>query len=231
MNCKNHPESSAKGTCASCGDCFCEECLSLFNEEEFCPACLKAEVVLATSRMGGSARELVRMKRTLTGCAVILLALAVIPMVILIYPVFRLGDVGRCRDNLKRIHAALVRYSEENEGRFPPENNDLGPLFEGEFLKDVKVFRCPGTKRFLGKGGSSLSLSYSSREFPSGSSYLYQGGLLLPEADEASTALLWDRSPRNHRGKGINVLGTDGAVKFETKELSRIRLRRMLPER
>ncbi|MDP2896548.1 MAG: hypothetical protein Q8Q12_08305, partial [bacterium] len=63
--------------------------------------------------------------------------------------------------------------------------------------------------------------------FPPGSSYLYQGGLSLPGKAERAQPLVWDRSPRNHRGKGINVLRSDGSIRFETKELSRIRLRKL----
>lgn len=170
-----------------------------------------------------------RMKRTLIGCAVVLLALVIIPMFLLIYPMFKLGDIGRCRANLKTIYEeGLLVYAEQNDGWFPPDNNDLKPLFEKNLVKNAELFRCPGAKGMFGGTGGATG---SAQAFPPGSSYLYQGGLSLPERKEPARPLLWDRSRRNHRDKGINVLRTDGSVRFETKRLSRIRLRRSVTDR
>ncbi len=231
MNCRKHPEKPATGQCAGCGEEFCEDCLSQFSGKEYCAACLKAEAALASARLAGGGDELARMKKAMIGCAVVLMALVMIPMVLLIYPMFKLGDIGRCRDNLKRIHRALVTYAEQNDGQFPPDNNGLKPLFTGGCLADAGVFRCPGAKGVFGEMGDLASPAASARSFPPGSSYLYQGGLTLPRRGEAYKPLLWDRSTRNHRGKGINVLRTDGNVRFETKGLSRIRLRRIGKDR
>jgi hypothetical protein len=224
MNCKNHPDKPAAGECSECGEAFCQECLSQFKEKDFCAACLQAEAAFASAQMAGGAEELARMKRTLIGCSVVLLILVIVPMLLLIYPMFKLGDIGRCRANLKTIYKeALLVYAEENGGWFPPDNNDLKPLFDQGLVKNAVVFRCPGTD--VGLHATSDG-SGSSQAFPPGSSYLYQGGLRLPDNKESPKPVLWDRSRRNHRGKGINVLRTDGSVKFETKELSRYRLRK-----
>jgi len=230
MNCKKHPEKPAAGKCTGCGEDFCEDCLSQLSGKDYCAACMKAEVVLASARMGGGERELARMKKTLVGCSVVLIAVLAIPMFLLIYPIFRLGDVGRCRSNLKAVYSALVMYAEQNEGAFPVNNNDLLPLFTRKFLKDMEVFRCPGGKSAFGETIGTMDPSGSGRTYPPGSSYIYQGGLRLPESKEPPSPLMWDRSPRNHRRKGVNVLRTDGAVKFEKKGLSRIRLRKIAGE-
>jgi len=171
------------------------------------------------------------MKKSLIGCSVVLLALVLTPMVLLIYPWFKLGDVGRCRANLKKIHRALVAYAKKNDGWFPAENNDLRPLFTTKCLNDTdaKLFHCPGRKDvFAGTENVKGSLG-SGQTFPPGMSYLYQGGLGLPEEEDPPGRIMWDRSPRHHGGKGINVLYSDGTVKFR-KGLSRIRLRRIDPE-
>ncbi len=224
MHCKNHPDRPATGKCSQCGEDFCPECLSQFKDEDYCPACLKAEAALASARMPGGTEELARMKRALIGCSVLLLALVIVPMVLLIYPMFKLGDIGRCRVNLKTVYEdALLRYAEENEGWFPPSNDDLKPLFEKGLVRSVDLFRCPGAKDTL---RATPSNSSSAPVFPPESSYTYQGGLRLPERQESPKPLLWDRSPTNHRGKGINVLRTDGSVEFERKNLSRFRLRK-----
>ncbi len=196
--------------------------------QDYCAACLKAEAALASMKMAGGGEELARMKRTLIGCAVVLLVLVVIPMLLLVYPMFKLGDIGRCRDNLKRIYGALTSYAKENDGWFPSDNNDLRPLFEENLLSDFDSFHCPGTKDMSGGIGDVGGPAASGQTFPPGSSYLYQGGLSLPDKGETALPLLWDRSPRNHRGKGVNVLRADGAVRFETKELSRIKLRKIV---
>ncbi len=230
MNCKNHPEKPAAGKCAGCGEDFCEDCLSQLSAKDYCAACIKAEVVLASARMGGGERELARMKRTLVGCAVALIAALAIPMFFLIYPVFRLGDVGRCRGNLRAIYTALALYAKQNDGAFPARNNDLLPLFTAKLLKDTNVFRCPGSRGAFGEmAGMGDSLA-SAHSYPPGSSYLYQGGLHLPGKGEPPEPAMWDRTPKNHRGKGVNVLRSDGTVKFETKELSRFRLRKTVGE-
>jgi len=230
MSCKNHPEREATGTCAGCGETFCRECLSRFHEKEYCPACLKGEAALASAHLAGGAGEVARMKRTLIGCSVVLLALVTIPMFLLIYPMFKLGDIGRCRANLKGIFEALAVYAEENEGWFPPDNNDLKPLFEQNLVESTELFYCPGAKQTLGGMEGGRRLTASPQAFPPGSSYLYQGGLRLRESGKQARPVLWDRSPRNHRGKGINVLREDGAVRFQTKGLSRIRLRTIVTD-
>lgn len=225
MNCKNHPDRTATGNCSECGDSFCEDCLSKFNEKNYCASCLKAEAAVVAARMAGGGRELSRMKRSLVGCSVVLLALMLIPMVLLVYPMFKLGDIGGCRANLTKLYQeALLVYAERNDGQFPPDNNNLKPLFDRGLVKTAELFRCPGAIGLLqGEGGPR---GPSSSGFPPNSSYLYQGGLRLPEKGEPAQPLVWDRSPQHHRGKGINVLRTDGSILFETKELSRFRLRK-----
>jgi hypothetical protein len=176
--------------------------------------------------MAGGGEELARMKHTLVGCSVVLLALVVIPMLLLIYPMFRLGDIGKCRANLKKLYQeALLIYAEQNSEQFPPDNNDLKPLFDKGLVKTAELFRCPGVKNSFDEAGGPGGFQGSG--FPPGSSYLYQGGLSLPGKGERAQPLVWDRSPRNHRGKGINVLRSDGSIRFERKELSRIRLRKL----
>jgi len=225
MNCKNHPERQAEKNCASCGEGFCRDCLSEYQGKDYCAPCLKAEVTITTARLAGGGQELARMKRSLIGCTVVLIALVLIPMFLLIYPYFKLGDVGRCRANLKKIHEALVVYAKENDGWFPPNNNDLRPLLTSHYIQDWKLFICPGAKKSKSTTMEKMSASTGfGGTFPPGMSYLYQGGLSVPEKDETAKPLMWDRSSRNHRGKGINILRADGAVKFTTKGFSRIRL-------
>lgn len=36
MNCQNHPDREAKGTCCYCGQPFCEECLVSVNGRNYC---------------------------------------------------------------------------------------------------------------------------------------------------------------------------------------------------
>ena len=165
------------------------------------------------------------MKHALIGCSVVLLALVLIPMVLLVYPMFTLGDIGSCRANLKELYQeALLVYAKENNEQFPPDNNNLKPLFDRGLVKTADLFQCPGAMGLVQEGGGPGKASSSG--FPPNSSYLYQGGLRLPGKGERAQPLGWDRSPQHHRGKGINVLRTDGSIHFETKELFRFRLRK-----
>lgn len=229
MNCKNHPDKQAAKECASCEEVFCEDCVSDYRGKTYCGPCQKAEVALATTHPGSDAADLARMKRSLIGCSVVLLALLLIPMFLLIYPCFRLGDVGRCRTNLKEVYEALVSYAEENDRQFPPENNNLSPLFSSKYRKhlDAKIIHCPGAGGDTNRTGRLSDSAESGSLFPQAMSYLYQGGLSLPRKGERAKPLMWDGNSRNHRGKGINVLYTDGTVEFKTKGLSRFRLHRI----
>jgi hypothetical protein len=47
MECANHPETGAVGTCSSCGKAICEGCRSEVDEKNYCPNCLEDK---ATSR-------------------------------------------------------------------------------------------------------------------------------------------------------------------------------------
>ncbi len=227
MNCKNHPERDAVKECVSCGEVFCEDCLSDYQGKLYCAPCRKAEVALGTTRLTGGTSDLARMKKSLIGCSVILLAVILLPMALMIFPLFSLGDVGKCRANLKQIYKALVEYTEEYDGGFPPGNNDLSPLFVKHLSgSDMKLLQCPGRgSRTSRTGGSGTSLT-SEQPPVRLRSYLYQGNLSLPMEGDSPKSLMWDRDSFNHRGKGINVLYTDGTVKFETKRLSRFHLRK-----
>ncbi len=226
MKCKNHPDREAAGKCAGCEEEFCRDCLSQYQGKEYCAPCLKGEVTVATARLKGNEAELARMKRSLIGCSAVLLIVVLTPMFLLIYPCFKLGDVGRCRANLGKIYKALVTYAKEHDGWFPPDNNDLRPLFTEGRRKDTKWFTCPGGERMSASVESMRPSMGSAETFPPGMSYFYQGGLGLPEEGESAKPLMWDRTSGNHRGQGINVLHTDGHIKFR-KGRSGIKLHRM----
>jgi len=225
MSCKNHlPPKGGTDKCAGCGEEFGRDCLSQYEGKNYCSACLKAEAVVTPlwRGLGGGADELSRMKRSLIGCSVVLIVVLLTIMFLIVYPLLRPLDVGRCGANLKKVYEALLAYAEENDGWFPPENDDLLPLLEGNYLKDAKLLLCPGARRAFGE---QEHMRGSGRSFEGAISYHYQGGLGLPEEKESPQSLMWDTTRRNHRGKGINVLYTDGVVKFTTKGLAKIRLR------
>ena len=40
MKCSNHPEKEVKSACISCGNFFCEDCLTQIHGKNYCKACL-----------------------------------------------------------------------------------------------------------------------------------------------------------------------------------------------
>src|SRR5947208_5071750 len=49
-----------------------------------------------------------------------------------------------CASNLAQISMALHLYADQNNGRFPPNDDELAPLMP--FVKNYAVFRCPSDR-------------------------------------------------------------------------------------
>jgi hypothetical protein len=45
MNCKNHKEVKASGTCVNCGSLFCEDCLINMEGKNYCKSCITKNYV------------------------------------------------------------------------------------------------------------------------------------------------------------------------------------------
>ena len=101
----------------------------------------------------------------------------------------------KCASNLKCIGYALHLYSSDYNDQFP---DSLEVLFEKEYLKDPRVFRC------------------DSRREPAAwmSDYEYVEG--LSAASDAECVLMYD-GEGNHSTDGRNVLFVGGNVEWRTE--------------
>ena len=107
----------------------------------------------------------------------------------------------RCAVNLKQIGLALLMYSDEHDGYFPPtpKGNNFEPLNREQLLNNSKVYGCPGSTDFQSTAENSA--------------YLYMGSGLKDDNKNATTvSLAMDQSGNHAKDNWINVLFLDGHV-------------------
>ncbi len=117
----------------------------------------------------------------------------------ILFPVFaRAREKARqttCVQNLLNVGMALRQYSVEYHGHFPPDDNDLSPLYF-QYLPEWRSLDCPTIVRdFDGEAGD----------------YCYRGG--YQDDDRGDLMLMADRVAAPHNG-GNNVLFLDGHAKW-----------------
>ena len=99
-----------------------------------------------------------------------------------------------CASNMKQIGLALIMYSGDNEGNFPP---DLKALVDNQYIMEGDVFVCPSS-------GDVYSGDLESH-------YIYIPGLVDSVDNPTQTVLLYEKDT-NHREGFMNVLFVDGHV-------------------
>ena len=106
-----------------------------------------------------------------------------------------------CSGSLKTMGVALLMYSGDFSGYFPPTEvgNSFEPLNTSGYLMDSNVYECPSTG--------------SGRLKAAGSDYWYVGGGLQDSQEHAKTTRLAFDIYNNHPdNKWMNVLFVDGHV-------------------
>jgi prepilin-type N-terminal cleavage/methylation domain-containing protein len=109
-----------------------------------------------------------------------------------------------CQSNLHQIAMALHLYAQDNNGRFPPNDNELAPLMPK--VKNYAVFRCPSDsytfKRDLKQPETPDLESTGMPSFrkmpPLETSYDYRGG--LRSDDWGDIPIASDRVPQRITG-------------------------------
>ncbi|MCS6863252.1 MAG: DUF1559 domain-containing protein [Abditibacteriales bacterium] len=141
----------------------------------------------------------------LVACIIILLTTTLIPVF------SRAREKARgsqCQSNLQQIGIALHVYAQDHFGKFPPQDNQLGPLYP--YVQDLSIFACPtdvGVQVAL-RGGKFT-----------GQSYAYKGGLATD--DDPKIAIASDSWRINH-SNGTNFLFLDGHVKWMSRSSVRL---------
>lgn len=128
----------------------------------------------------------------------------IVALTAILFPVFSQAREHarrtQCQSNLQQIGIALHVYAQDNFGKFPPQDNQLGPLYL--YVQDLSIFACPMDV------GAQVTLRNGKLI---GQSYRYKSG--FGADDDPRVTLVSDPPSVNHSG-GRNVLFLDGHVRF-----------------
>jgi prepilin-type processing-associated H-X9-DG protein len=127
------------------------------------------------------------------------------------------ADRIKCASNLRQIGMALMIYSNEHGGMYPPTLDEV--LIEGDITSEV--FICPKTAHERATGPTTQAVLQDFHK-PGHNSYLYVIGS-VPEKSLTSSHVVAYEPPTNHAGDGMNVLFGDGQVDWlSAREAARV---------
>ena len=114
----------------------------------------------------------------------------------------------KCASNLRQIGQAILLYSNDNSGQYPP---DLGTLLLTEEITS-EVFTCPSSNDTRAIGATTQTVVNEMAK-PGHLSYIYLGKGLNAKTISPNTVVAYEPLS-NHDGDGSNVLFADGHVEF-----------------
>ncbi len=113
----------------------------------------------------------------------------------------------KCASNLRQIGQAILLYSNDNHGKYPP---DLGTLIKTEDIT-ASVFVCPDTNSQPPPG---MTPDQAADWVNRNSDYVYVGAGMV-QGQQPSTVVCYEKD-KDHGGDGMNMLFGDGHVEFLT---------------
>jgi prepilin-type N-terminal cleavage/methylation domain-containing protein/prepilin-type processing-associated H-X9-DG protein len=136
----------------------------------------------------------------------------------ILFPLFaRARETARrsyCASNLSQVGVALNMYAQNYDGRFPPDDNEFGPLYP--YTSNIDVFYCPSDSaehywemKAVENNRSKLMFTDPETPVKTYSSYVYKGG--LTNEDRADTPIAGEA--RTWHGDAANVLHIGGHVR------------------
>jgi prepilin-type processing-associated H-X9-DG protein len=113
----------------------------------------------------------------------------------------------KCGSNERQIGQAILLYSNENRGKYPP---DLGTLVKTQDIT-AEVFVCPTGEKTVPRNLATKDAQ--AKWVNENSDYVYIGAGKT-SAIGADVIVLYEK-PDAHQGQGMNILYGDGHVEFQ----------------
>ncbi|HEY1686166.1 MAG TPA: hypothetical protein VGG19_15475 [Tepidisphaeraceae bacterium] len=129
----------------------------------------------------------------------------------------------KCGSNMRQIGQAILLYSNEHNGKFPP---DLGTLVLTEEISP-RVFLCPSASSHLPAGFSTMSAEDQAVWVSKNSDYIYLGKGMNSSVNP-DLIVLYEKDA-NHRRDGMNILFADGHVDFNNLAGAHQMIEKQLP--
>jgi prepilin-type processing-associated H-X9-DG protein len=120
----------------------------------------------------------------------------------------------KCASNERQIGLAILLYSNENKGKYPP---DLGTLLRTQDIT-IDVFVCPTSDDAVPAGVRTGGMDAQVKWVNENSSYVYVGAGMNFNA-AADTVVLYEKTG-NHGEDGMNFLYGDGHVEWQSMEVA-----------
>jgi prepilin-type processing-associated H-X9-DG protein len=203
-----------KVKCDTCGAFVDVEEITTARGKFYCPDCLSGTVAIESLLPFRERFDFRAIKWTVLGCGVALIVVVFVSIFMLIYTYMRLDKQLECRDlKLRPLYQVMAAYAREYNA-YPPDDNDLRPLY-GRHTTNLHFFVCPGTTNTV-TGVEHLKDDSASPD-GEGMSYFYRGGYrFIRDKEDEPQPLVWDQSPANHKGRGVNVVFNDGHHEYWT---------------
>lgn len=171
--------------------------------------------------------------------AIVIIGLLISLLIVAVGKARARAHIAGCTSNLRQIGIALSLYADEHDEKFPPDDDDLTPLYPG-YIDDLNTFACPATGTKLtdpsqlvtvqtGDTGVGMDYEYRGSYIPDFPGVPGGPGAIPPtfmDAERIPTKYLlaWDSDNRglnrlidsedNHGALGGNKLFSDGSVRW-----------------
>ncbi len=196
-------------TCETCGRSVDVEEITRLRGKFYCPDCIDGAIAACMAPTFRQSYDVRSVRCLVVGCAILFFVFIAGATLVMILTYTRFDTELACRSRLEgHLYKAIVLYARANN-TYPPENNDLRPIYAEEYTTNFHLFVCPGTTNVV-TTIQHLKDDSASPKGP-GMSYFYQGGYSFwgEEGDE-ERPLVWDQGVDNHKGRGVNVVYKDG---------------------
>ena len=118
----------------------------------------------------------------------------------------------KCASNLRQIGQAILLYSNEHQGKYPP---DLATLIKTEDIT-AQSFVCPDTGK---SPPPNMQPDQAAAWVNENSDYTYKGANMTMQQMDPQAVVCYERDA-DHGGDGMKILFGDGHVEFMTLPLA-----------